>query len=582
MSRTTIDGLTARPSNSRRAPKKTTNNKAVRTSNGKFADVTPQKPTRRAKNVQTTDITRPAKTKVRVRKNVTPEDDFLSPVSGFNLGEPDNSLEASNDADWSSLLGDMTDDSQDEVGLDDWGDEPEDKKAEKLTRKEKKAAKKAKKAKKKHRILKKVLIGLLVLLLIGGVVFYFWGDAIISKLTGGRSGLWDTLVSFVSEEVPFETDANGRTNVLIFGTEGYDMNGAVGAGEHDGSQLTDSIMVASFDQETKDVALLSLPRDLKVPRACYAGKVNEIFTCNNPDGTAEEVGAQAMMEEIGEILGIDFQYWAHVNWSSLIDIINALGGITVTFDEDINDYGWTNAVAQAGVPITINGEQALGFARARHGTVGGDFSRGNTQQKIVEGIVNKVIDDGVGITEAFNLLNILGDNFRSNFSSDNIKAGVSLLSGFDMNNIRNVPLVDYDNNVYYVTTDTINGISYVVPSAGTSNYHELQAYVDKMFSSNPAVREGATIAVFNATEAGGVAGAEQAALENDGYTVMTIGDATAGSCEVKYCLYAMNDLAPATRAALEERYGVVAFGAEALPADIMANTDFVIVVGQAE
>ncbi len=45
------------------------------------------------------------------------------------------------------------------------------------------------------------------------------------------------------------------SNVLIFGTEGYDMNGSSGDGVHDGAQLTDSIMVASFDQERKDVAL---------------------------------------------------------------------------------------------------------------------------------------------------------------------------------------------------------------------------------------------------------------------------------------------------------------------------------------
>ena len=158
------------------------------------------------------------------------------------------------------------------------------------------------------------------------------------------------------------------------------------------------------------------------------------------------------MQQLEQVLGIKFQYWAHVNWGSLVDIVNTLGGVTVTLDEDINDSGWTNVVAHAGVPIEINGEQALGLARARHGTMGGDFTRGNTQQKIVEGIIQKVIDNGIGLNEALGLLSILGDNLRTNFSSDNIKAGLKMITGFNVSSMRNVQLADYQNNVYYVTT----------------------------------------------------------------------------------------------------------------------------------
>lgn len=181
-------------------------------------------------------------------------------------------------------------------------------------------------------------------------MFFIWGDSIIARLTNGNSGLWDVIGSMMSETVPFETDEHGRTNVLVFGTEGYNMNGDVGNTQHEGADLTDSIMVISFDQETKDVALLSIPRDLKVSQACFAGKVNEVYTCNNADGADETAGAEALEEQLGEVLGIDFQYWAHVNWGSLVQIIDALGGITVTLDEDIADYWNTGVVMQAGVP----------------------------------------------------------------------------------------------------------------------------------------------------------------------------------------------------------------------------------------
>lgn len=435
--------------------------------------------------------------------------------------------------------------------------------------------------KKPRHILRKILIVLLVLLLAAGAALLIWGDAIISRLTNGNSGIWDTIAAVVSEEVPFETDANGRTNVLVFGTEGYDMNGTVAGGQHDGSQLTDSIMVVSFDQETKDVAMVSLPRDLKVAAACMVGKINEVFSCNNEGGTNEEAGALALAETTEEVLGLEIQYWAHVNWASLIDIVNTLGGITVTFDEDIYDPGYTGVSATAGVPITLDGDQALAFARARHGTVGGDFTRGNTQQKIVMAIVQKVIDNGVGVTEALSLMNILGDNLRTNFSAENIKSGVKLASGFDVAAMRQIALMDYENNVYYLSTPTINGISYVTPKAGDGVFGEIQALVAQQTSSDPVVREGAEIAVYNGTEGYGVAGAEREVLEADGFWVSGVGDTATGGCTERYCLYVLNEEKTGTRAALEERYGVAGRPGTELPADIWAGTaDFVIVVGQ--
>lgn len=550
----------------------------------------------------------------QIRKRQAAASAFLDPVQSFDfdsepVNQPDNEFTASAEADWSDLLNDFQGNSDplvrqsrpktrpqqnytEEDLFDSWTNDTKsgaDSLADALdevdddTPISEPLPKKQRKHHKKHHLVRNLMVGLACLLVIGGGILYKWGDDLISRLTGGNSGLWDAITSFVSDEIPFETDQNGRTNVLIFGTEGYNMNGNTAHGEHDGAQLTDSIMVASIDQKTKDVALISLPRDLKVPKACSVGKINEVFWCHNQDGTKEAAGAQALMDQVGSVLGLDFQYYAHINWASLIDIIDTIGGITVTLDEDINDYGWTNAVAQAGVPMNVNGEQALGLARARHGTTGGDFTRGNTQQKIVEGIIHKLLDNGIGVTEALNLLNILGDNLRSNFSTDNIKAGVRLLSGFNVSKIRQIPLVDYNTNTFYVTTATINEVSFVVPSAGNTNYKQIQEYVASMLNDSPAAREQARIIVYNASGQYGVAGAERTRLQNDDYNVVDVGDAEIGSCREKYCLYAIKEDFPATRAALEERYQTKALGAADLPSDIVAGeVDFILILGFSE
>lgn len=570
MSRTTIDGLTVRtPGSAGRVG-------STRVVGGRLmSDVTPTRRRTRQATITTSEPSDRYDSDILLAGGM--EYNHNEKVVGVKTGEKDES-------DWSDLL-DQLDSSSDSKKR--AKSKKEDLIKEEDEESKSKTKKKVKTKKKKRRIIRRVLLILLALILMGGVWLYFWGDGLISRLTNGNSGLIGTLWSLMSEEViPFETDANGRTNVLVFGTEGYDMDGSSGNGTHDGAQLTDSIMVISFDQETKDVALLSLPRDLKVSRqsACYAGKVNEVFSCNNSNGQNEAAGAEALMKQVGQIFGITFQYWAHVNWGSLVDIVDAIGGITVTLDEDINDYGYTTMVIKAGVPTRLDGQGAVGLSRARHGTQGGDFTRGNSQQKIVEGIVQELVSTGVDLPKILNLVNILGDNLRSNFSSDNIKAGAKLVSGFDVASIRNVPLVDYNTGVYYVKTGMINDISYVLPNTNSeSDYSKIQAYVAKMFSSNPAVREDAGIAVFNATGESGIAGAEQERLESEGYTVYSIGDAAQEDCIEKYCLYVLGDSAPETLNALEARYNVAARSGSELPRGIAAGyADFVVIIGQGE
>lgn len=581
MARTTIDGLKVREPKADNRPAKT-----VRKVSPAIDMMRP------AKGASSSEQRRQMLNSIdTIRQKNAAASSFLDPVETFDFdAENISNHEDIESSDWSELLNDAGANHKETVPRNDflnkWDDEVEKDLLEASLKDEPDEPEVPNRRKdkshphKKHHFGRVIAVSIICLLVIAGGAFYKWGDELISRLTGGNSGLFDAIHSMISDEVPFLADTKGRTNVLVFGTEGYSMSGETAFGAHDGAQLTDSIMVVSFDQNTKDVALMSLPRDLKVSRACSAGKINEVFWCHNQSGDNEDAGAKALMEQVGDVLGLDFQYYAHVNWASLIDIIDTLGGITVTLDENIADYGWTNAVAQAGVPMEINGEQALGLARARHGTTGGDFTRGNTQQKIVEGIVAKLMQNSIGMGEAFNLVNILGDNLRTNFSTDNIKAGVRMLNGFDIANIRQIPLIDYTNNIYYVKTATINDISYVVPSAGERDYTQLREYIAEALSNNPTDREHAKIAIYNASVQFGVAGAERDKLTNEGYEIIGVGDAELGDCVSEYCVYVSSQEFPATQAALGARYGVEVKGFEELPSDIVpGEANFIIVIG---
>lgn len=533
-----IDGLVTRRSKTSsptpKASRKTKTNAPKKTASKK-----PQKTVKPQISEQPKEI---KSTEQKPEVNVV--EDFLAPVQVFDFDESDGNLKASE----SSL--------------------------ESL----KKSKKKEKKPVSKKR---KVIISIIVitaLILIAGVTwFILWGNDIIAKITGGQGNILN-LISFMEPTYdPLKTDENGRTNILAFGTSGYNMEGDEGNGVHDGAQLTDSIMVISLDQETGDLAMLSLPRDLKASPTCTAtGKINEVYWCNNMDGNNEQAGAEALMAEVGDILGIDFQYFAHLNWGSLVQIVDTLGGITITLDEDISDYYYTGSVYEAGTPYTITGIEAVALARARHGTTSGDFSRGASQQKILIGIKDKIFEKSLSLSDILSLASALGDNLRTDFSIEEMKTLAHLTSNFDFNNIRQISLIEPE---MLMTTGTINGISYVLPAGGVGYYVRIQDYVAKMLSSDPRVYEDSTILVLNGTETPGLASSEKSTLEEDGYQNISIDDAPAGEYLEEYTLYDLTNTKPGTKKLLEEKYHTTAKSAEDLPTNVNQNYDFIIIIG---
>lgn len=492
-------------------------------------------------------------------------EDFLKPVQAFDIDSETGELKESNDT---SIP-----------------DKKAEKKADKAAKKEAKKARKAeKKANRKHpklRLTIKIILIVIILALCGAIIWaVYWGNDIIAKITGGQGNIVDLIRFIEPTYVDLKTDANGRTNILAIGTSGYNMDGDEGKGHHAGSQLTDSIMMISLNQKTGDIAMLSLPRDLKASRTCTStGKINEIYWCNGGSGQAsteqEKKAAQAVMNEVGSILGVEFQYFVHVNWGSLINIVDTLGGITVVLDEDINDRYWTGAIYQKGVPYTLNGEQALGLSRARHGTAGGDFSRGASQQKILVGIKNRVFEKDLSITDYLSLANTLGDNFRSNFSIDEIKSLAHLTFDFDFDSMRQLNLWPD-----YMTTGSINGISYVLPRAGAGSYSTIQAYVAQYLNNDPRTYENPTMIVLNATNEDGKAAEEKEKLEEQGYTVNKIDNVdTDFQFRDRFTVYYTNSAANGTKGMIERLYDIKVKKANEIPEGLPKNYTFIIVIG---
>lgn len=454
-----------------------------------------------------------------------------------------------------------------------------------------------------------ILLVILAIILGGGFWLYNYLNDFVSTVTDGGNIV---NVLFSDPDTPLQKDENGRTNILVFGTEGYAMDDP----KWDGGYLTDSMMMLSVDQETGDVKAASLPRDLKAKTCTSTSKINEVFWCKynkvNPrTSTAEEKrkyeeeGAAALEQAFEEVFGVEIQYHAHANWQALIQIVDALGGVDVVFT--YGDQTWdgdevtivtTDKRGLADGPrgkyhiqvpngqvVHLNGEQALAVARARnayggYGAGNGNFSREYFQQRILEAIAKKARSKKLDLATVLGIKTAVGDNLRTNFKDVEIKTLVKLATKLDFSGIQTISLFDTkDKPAPLLTTGMINGISYVYPSAGVGNYSAIHKYMKRKLSTEVFAAEEANIIVLNGTAATGIAGNEKTYLEGKGYLVSKADNAPAsqgGFDGVKVFQIASNK--PKTAEALAKLYNIELI--TEIP-EALANykCDFIVIVG---
>jgi len=491
-------------------------------------------------------------------------------------------------------------------------------KDEKKSKKQKKVKKDKPKKPLGKRILKVALWtfgGLLVLAIAAVVWLYIQGNDLISRTTGGS--LWNTI--FADPETPLEVDAiSGRTNILIFGTEGYSMDDS----NHPGSQLTDTIMVASLDQDSGDIRTMSLPRDLKARTCTATSKINEVYWCtylkskNTEESRAEyeRLAARELAKQAEEVLGIGIQYFVHVNWQALVQIVDALDGIDVAFvyqgtnwtgDEvaietldkrGLRDY-W-DARKQRwlidyknGVVAHLDGEHALGVARARNAYggygSGSNFGREQFQQKIIQATIMKAKKTNFA-TDFMAMMSIkgaIGDNLRSDFKDIELKTLFRIMGKIDMGGMKTVSLQDTDDGSRLLTTGSLeasngNWYSYVYPAAGVGKYSEIHEYVARKLSSDPVMSENARIVVMNATSASGIAASEGTKLKNKGYNVIQNANAPSTLGEVEGVkIYQLNKSMAGTAKALKKFYSNVVISTKIPDSLTNYKADFIVVIG---
>lgn len=283
----------------------------------------------------------------------------------------------------------------------------------------------------KRRKAKYVFKKLVPLLLVVGVLIS------IAFFLITRSGT-TSYVSYIFSGTSLKS-TDGRVNVLLLGTAG---------GTHDGPNLTDTIMVVSYNLKTDQVYLVSIPRDLWLPS--LQSKANAVYQI----GLSQNNGLGFSKTVMGNILGLPIHYALRIDFRGFADAVDTLGGLDVSIDKTFDDYNYPIAgkendlcgfeekemeiteeqarelniepgkkkffiapdgkiatdSAQEDIgakyftcryehlrfdkgPTLLDGDTALKFVRSRHGTngEGSDFARSKRQEKVLEAIKDKML-----------------------------------------------------------------------------------------------------------------------------------------------------------------------------------------------
>lgn len=201
-------------------------------------------------------------------------------------------------------------------------------------------------------------------------------------------------------------------NILISGNDSF--------GKLDEVSRSDVDMVVTVNPVTSTVLMTSIPRDSYVQEYC------EDYACNygaNDKLTHTGIyGVDTTRDTIEQLLDIDINYTYRVNFTSMIDIVDALGGVDIDVAEGMAVSKFYSDSTLEGVhegTNHLNGKRALAYSRERKAYLDGDSQRARNQQQVLQAMVKKATSPEL-LKNYSSILNAISGAFDTNMTSDEI------------------------------------------------------------------------------------------------------------------------------------------------------------------
>jgi LCP family protein required for cell wall assembly len=241
---------------------------------------------------------------------------------------------------------------------------------------------------------------------------------------------------------PFATpppSAPGRLTILF---TGIDKNA-----QRDHS-LTDTLLVVSVDQAAGTASMVSFPRDLAgfpmYNGGTYDGKINSLMqhAADHPEAYPDGP-LPTLVKELSFLIGIPINYYAAIDLDGFKQMIDAVGGVTITLDKPLNDsfYNWLDGSPRglflpAGTQV-LDGRTALAYVRSRYAD--SDFARAARQQQLLVALERKLTNPTM-LPRLPAVLKVAAATIRTNFPVDHLQAMLELANRIDPSTIDKVVL----------------------------------------------------------------------------------------------------------------------------------------------
>lgn len=304
-----------------------------------------------------------------------------------------------------------------------------------------------------------------------------------------------------TEESEFLTTTKSLTEpftVLVLGVDSEATNGLDANAAFNG----DTLMLITFNPKTLTATMLSVPRDMYVPiynasgTSSWYGKINS----SSAYGTASTVKTMEMLTDI------DIDYFVKVNFRGVIDLVNALGGVDVDVEQPdysyyVQEYGegrlcesdanrsMANLVCMDTGMQHLNGEQALAYARNRHGFLESDIARNRHQQQIIEAIAKKLIQNA-SFSDFERLLDTISNNIATNMKTSQILSFYQSIKGMLMNALSGEDFINIQKTQLTYYNLEVGGLSCL------GYYPGSMAAITKAMKENLGLLEVETIKTF--------------------------------------------------------------------------------------
>ncbi len=318
-------------------------------------------------------------------------------------------------------------------------------------------------------------------------------------------------------------DQREQINFLLLG---------MGGEGHDGAYLTDTIIVVSFKPTTKQLAMVSIPRDLYVDMGSYGWRKINSANAYGETGNYPGGGAAFSSQMVSQIIGQPIDYFIRVDFNGFKKLIDDLGGIDINIENSFSDsqypdydHGYQTISFSKGIEH-MDGERALQYSRSRHGNngQGSDFARSRRQMQILLAVKNKIMSAGTLLNPM--KLNDLYDNLTANIST-NLKAFEALRLAQLGHNIKPDDIINKvldsspDGLLYSYIADTG---AYVLSPRG-NDFKQIHEFFNNLFATTAIQDEASTVVIYNGTNITGLAADTATKLTQAGYVVILTGNA---------------------------------------------------------